>query len=150
MGTDEPPGVIHMPAKNIYHDEVVQALKKDGWTITDDPLTLRVDERDLFVDLAAERSAIGAERAGEKIAVEIQSFLNPSDVRNLQEALGQYMLYRVVLARQQPDRPLFLAVTQEVYDRILSEQLGQIVLIDLNLRVMTFDPDRCEVVQWIS
>lgn len=139
-----------MPAKNIYHDEVVKALQADGWTITDDPLTLTVGDRDLFVDLAAERITIGAEKDGEKIAVEIQSFLNPSDVRNLQEALGQYMLYRVVLARQQPTRPLFLAVTQEVYDRILSEQLGQIVLTDLNLRVLTFDPTLCEVVQWIS
>ncbi len=29
-----------MPAKDIYHDVVKQALIKDGWTITDDPLRL--------------------------------------------------------------------------------------------------------------
>jgi XisH protein len=26
-----------VPAKNLYHDVVVRALKADGWTITDDP-----------------------------------------------------------------------------------------------------------------
>ncbi|MFN9868505.1 MAG: element excision factor XisH family protein, partial [Pseudanabaena sp.] len=29
-----------MPAKDIYHDNVCNALIKDGWTITDDPLVL--------------------------------------------------------------------------------------------------------------
>ncbi len=28
-----------MPAKDIYHNEVKNALIKDGWTITDDPFT---------------------------------------------------------------------------------------------------------------
>jgi hypothetical protein len=29
-----------MPAKDIYHETVKNALIKDGWTITDDPLKL--------------------------------------------------------------------------------------------------------------
>ena len=29
-----------MAAKDIYHDVVKQALIKDGWIITDEPLTL--------------------------------------------------------------------------------------------------------------
>jgi hypothetical protein len=139
-----------MSAKNVYHDAVIDALKADGWTITHDPLTLRVGDRDLFVDLAAERVVIGAEKGKEKIAVEVQTFANPSEVRNLQEALGQYLLYRVILARQQPDRPLFLCVSREVYDGILSEPLGQIVLTDLNVRVLVFDRTSRKVFQWIS
>jgi hypothetical protein len=70
-----------VPARNIYHDIVVQALTADGWTITDDPLRLSYGGRDLFVDLGAERRTLAAEKAGQKIAVEIQSFLNPSPVR---------------------------------------------------------------------
>lgn len=69
-----------MPAKNVYHDAVVDALKADGWTITHDPLSLKVGDRTLHVDLGAERPPIGAERAGEKIAVEVQSFTGPSPV----------------------------------------------------------------------
>ena len=45
-----------MPAKDLYHDIVVAALTADGWVITDDPLQLRYQKRDLYVDLAAERS----------------------------------------------------------------------------------------------
>jgi hypothetical protein len=62
-----------VPARNIYHDTVVQALRSDGWTVTDDPLRLSYGGRDLFVDLGAERLTLAAERAGHKIAVEFQS-----------------------------------------------------------------------------
>lgn len=110
-----------MPAKNIYHDAVVAALTADGWTITADPLTVKYGTRDLFVDLAAERRTLAAEKNGEKIAVEIQSFLNASEVRSLQEAIGQYELYRAVLKEVEPDRPLLLAVPRHVYNGILSE-----------------------------
>src|SRR5437660_1477839 len=113
-----------MPAKNIYHDAVVDALKADGWTITDDPLSLKVGERNLQVDLGAERLPIGAEKGTEKIAVEVQSFTGPSPVADLQQALGQFTMYRLILAEQQPDRALFLAIPVAVYDGILSEQLG--------------------------
>lgn len=139
-----------MSAKNLYHDVVIDALKAAGWTITHDPLKLRVGRRDLLVDLGAERPLIGAEKGTEKIAVEVQSFLGPSAVADLQQALGQYTIYRLALAEEHPDRPLFLAVPTEVYDGILSEPLGQLVLVGVNLRVLVFDPDRREVVRWIS
>ena len=69
-----------MPAKNVYHDAVLEALKADGWVVTHDPLTLSFGGKDLFVDLGAERTALAAERGEQKIAVEIQSFLSPSPV----------------------------------------------------------------------
>lgn len=139
-----------MPAKNVYHDAVVAALVVDGWTITDDPLTVTIGKRDLHIDLGAERPVIGAERSGEKIAVEVQSFLNLSDVRSLQEAIGQYELYRLALAHRQPDRRLYLAVPGRVYDGILSEPLGQMALAGLQLRILVFDHTTNQVVRWIS
>lgn len=78
-----------MPAKNLYHDAVVDALKADGWTITDDPLTLAVGERNVHIDLGAERSP-GTDRVGiVLIAVEVQSFVGRSPVADLQQAVGQ-------------------------------------------------------------
>ncbi len=59
-------------------------------------------------------------------------------------------MYRLVLADQQPDRALFLAIPHAVYDGILSEELGTIVLAGANLRVLVFDPADREVVRWIS
>ena len=44
-----------MPARNLYHEAVVAALTSDGWTITDDPLSVKVGDRDLHIDLGAER-----------------------------------------------------------------------------------------------
>ncbi len=62
-------------AKDIFHQQVRNALIKEGWTITHDPFTLRISEAvKLPIDLAAE-NAIAAERESEKIAVEIKSFI---------------------------------------------------------------------------
>ena len=139
-----------MPARNIYHDTVVHALRADGWTITHDPLTLSYGGKDLFVDLGAERMALAAERGGRKIAVEIQSFLNPSPVRDLQEAVGQYDVYRAILAEADPDRRLYLAVPSRVHETLLSERFGQLIITSLALRVLVFDHQQQRVVQWIG
>src|SRR2546430_10502525 len=75
-----------MPAQDIYHDAVLRALTADGWMITHDPLSLSYGGRDLYVGLGAERTTIAAERDGQKIAIEIKSFLGSSPVRDLEEA----------------------------------------------------------------
>lgn len=63
-----------MPARGSYHEIVRKALIKDGWTITDDPLTLKFGMTELYVDLGAEK-VLAAEKEGRKIVVEIKSFL---------------------------------------------------------------------------
>jgi Holliday junction resolvase-like predicted endonuclease len=60
-------------AKDHFHDTVRNALEKEGWTITDDPYEVSIGDVDFEIDLAAEMLA--AERAGEKIAVEIKSVI---------------------------------------------------------------------------
>lgn len=139
-----------MPAKNIYHLAVVEALAADGWTITHDPLTISFGGRDLFVDLGAERTTLAAERDGERIAVEIQSFLSASPVRDLQEAVGQYDIYRALLAETEPGRTLFLAVPRRVHDGLLSERFGQLIVGQLQLRILVFDDRTGRVVTWIK
>ena len=59
-----------MPAKEFYHPHVVDALVADGWTITHDPLSLRIGGKDMFVDLGAERF-VGAERVHDVRVVEV-------------------------------------------------------------------------------
>lgn len=72
------------------------------------PLSLKAGKRDLHVDLGAERNTLAAERAGVKIGVEIQSFAAESDVRSLQQATGQLLMYLRLMARQWPDHKLYL------------------------------------------
>lgn len=61
-----------MSAKDIFHEAVKQALQKEQWVITDDPLRFQFGNVNFRVDLGAER-LLAAEREGEKIAVEIKS-----------------------------------------------------------------------------
>ena len=137
-----------MPARNIYHDAVIDALVADGWTITHDPLRVSYGGTDVFVDLAAERAAIAAEKAGRRIAVEIHSFLLPSPVRDLQEAIGQYDMYRVLLEESESDRVLYLAVPNHVYNGILSEPFGRLMVERIGLRLVVFDDLQRRIVRW--
>jgi hypothetical protein len=139
-----------VPAKNIYHNAVVKAIEADGWIITHDPLTLSYGGKDLFVDLGAERTALAAERGGRKIAVEIQSFLNPSPVRDLQEAVGQYDVYRVVLEEADPERRLYLAVPRRIHEGLLTERFGQLIVTRLRLQLLVFDEQQQRVLRWIE
>jgi hypothetical protein len=138
-----------MPAQDFYHDAVVRALTADGWMITHDPLSLSYGGRDLYVDLGAERTTIAAERDGQKIAVEIKSFLGSSPVRDLEEAVGQYQIYRTVLTEIDPGRVLYLAVPQRVYESLFAERFGQLIRERLQLRLMVFDEHEERIVAWI-
>ena len=61
---------------------------------------------------------LAAERDGKRIAVEIKSFISRSAVHDLENALGQYVVYRSMLRRLEPDRQLYLAVSH-VADKII-------------------------------
>lgn len=139
-----------MPAKGLYHDIVVEALTADGWTITDDPLYLSSGKRDLWVDLGAERNTIGAEKGEQRIAVEIKSFLSKSPVDDLQDAIGQYDMYRELLSDSEPDRTLYLAVPKSAYSGIFSEELGQLMIERLRLRLIVFEVKTERIIKWIS
>ena len=139
-----------MPARNIHHDAVIHALESDGWTITDDPLRVPFGGRNLFVDLAAERVTIGAERGSERIAVEVQSFLSPSPMFDLEHALGQYSLYRVAMSDAEPDRELFLGISDRVYDQLFADRFGQLIIEKMQVKVLVFDETMQRVVQWIK
>jgi hypothetical protein len=139
-----------MPARNIHHAAVIRALQADGWTITHDPFPIPYGDRRLFIDLGAERATIGAERGSERIAVEIASFVADSPVRDLQEAVGQFVVYRALLAQTEPDRSLYLGVSTRVYDSVLSEPLGQLVAVEVRLRFLVFDLQQQRVVRWVN
>ncbi len=135
-------------AKDIYHSTVRIALEKDGWTITNDPLTLRIGGRSAFIDLGAEK-LFAAEKEGKRIAVEVKSFISPSPVKDLEQALGQYIMYSQVLERQNFDRLLYLAIPQRVFLDFFSEELPQLIIELNHLKLLIFDADSQEVVKWI-
>jgi hypothetical protein len=84
-----------MSRKDALHETVKTVLIQEGWTITHDPYLFDSTPQ-LSTDLGAERT-IAAERGLEKIAVEVKSFLNVSQVVDLERAIGQYELYQQLL-----------------------------------------------------
>jgi len=125
-------------------EEIVKsALEKDGWTITFNPLRLVVDEVRGQIDL-------GAEKDGEKIAVEIKRFLGPSYINELEETIGQYQLYSAILMEQEPERALYLAVSETDYDRILSKPIVNQLVKSLRIRLIVFNKIEIRITQWID
>jgi XisH protein len=117
--------------------------------LTDDPLTLAIGERDLYVDLGAEKLLI-ADRGSQKIAVEVKSFISPSPVKDLENALGQYILYEDIIAEEDPERMLYLAVREEVYLTFFAEPIVQIPLRKRHIKVLIFDETQEVITRWIG
>lgn len=136
-----------MAQRDLYHQAVKQALIKDGWVITHDPYIITYGIRHAFVDLGAERT-IAAEKEGQKIAVEVKTFIGHSTVANMEQALGQYLLYRSWMSRMEPGRTLFLAVSDDVATEVFEEIAGRILLEDYAVLLVVVNMEREEIVQW--
>ncbi|MEQ9549410.1 XisH family protein [Coleofasciculus sp. G2-EDA-02] len=138
-----------MAAKDLFHQSVRRGLEKDEWMITDDPLELEWEEVKVKIDLAAER-LIAAQRGGEKIAVEIKSFIGTSLISDFHTALGQFLNYRIMLDVKQPDRLLYLAVPLETYETFFQSKFAQVAIERYQLKLIIYEPVTEEIVQWIS
>ncbi len=136
-----------MPARDIFHDAVRKGLEKEGWVITDDPLRIRSGRVDMQIDLGAER-IIAAEKGEEKIAVEIKSFISPSNISEFHTALGQFLNYRVALEEQQHDRILYLAVPQGAYKTFFNLPFVETVIDRFQLSLLVYDPNNEVIVEW--
>ncbi|WP_072620235.1 element excision factor XisH family protein [Spirulina major] len=137
-------------ARDIFHQQVKTALIKDGWTIIHDPFPIAISEAiKLQIELAAE-SAIAAERESEKIAVEIKSFIQDSDISSFHTALGQYLNYCQALEEQEPDRFVYLAVPVETYADFFELPFIQRSLQRNQVKLILYNPDREVIERWIN
>lgn len=133
-----------MPAKDKHHDAVVNALKKDNWTITNEQVLLAVDKRHLWIDIQASK-----EDAARVILVEVKGFeYIPSPIAYLQSVIGQYLLYKIALDYLGISYPLYLAVPEAAYNGILSEEIGKLAIQSVPLKLLVFDTTLEEVLQW--
>jgi XisH protein len=131
-----------MAAKDRFHNIVKIALEKEGWKITHDPLTLKVDAvTDLHIDLGAEM-LIGAERENEKIAIEIKSFLGQSAINDFHAAVGQFINYRYALADLEPDRKLYLAISLVTYEKVFVRRFIQSVIDRAQISLIIYDTEQ--------
>lgn len=137
-----------MSAKDIFHEVVKRALQKDGWQITHDPLSLSVGGVNMSIDLAAER-LIAAEREGEKIAVEVKSFLERSSaISEFHTALGQFINYRGALRRREPERTIYLAVPLTTYNTFFQLDFPKEMVEENQIKLIIYDAQQEAIVEW--
>ncbi|OYD90662.1 XisH protein [Nostoc sp. 'Peltigera membranacea cyanobiont' 210A] len=138
-----------MPAKDVYHDAVKNALIKDGWIITADPYPIKYEEVKLFADLAGEKT-IAASREGKQIVIEIKSFLSRSPMRDLETALGQYLIYKAFLSLEYPEKQLYLAIGEIIYEDFFQKVAIKFILEKYQVSLLVVDMNKQEIVKWIS
>ncbi|MHC5823172.1 MAG: XisH family protein [Nostoc sp.] len=134
-------------AKDRFHDAVRMALEKEGWSITADPYEISVGDVDFEIDLAAEMLA--AERAGEKIAVEIKSFIGRSSVSEFHTALGQFINYQFALEELEAERKLYLAVPESIHNSFFQRRFIRSVISRTQIRLLVYDEKQEVIVQWL-
>ncbi len=136
-------------AKDFYHENVRQALEKDGCHITDDPYRIRVDDVGYEIDFGAE-PLIAAEKDDVKIAVEVKSFVGPSTINEFHKAVGQFNDYYVALEIKDPKRVLYLAIPEAIWKRFFQKELIQKSIKRIDAKIIVYNPVKNELIKWIK
>jgi hypothetical protein len=136
-------------ARDLIHEPVRKALENAQWNVTDDQYTVVYAEFIVYADLAAER-IIAAERGKQKIAVEIKSFIRPSAVQDVKDALGSFQMYQAFLAEIEPDRKMYLAISDRAYHDVFRLEAVQLLMRRYPIPLIVVDVERKEIVEWIE
>ena len=135
-----------MPAKDRFHDVVVRALQKNGWTIRSEQVSFLIGRRYIWIDIQAYKDTEVA-----TTLVEVKGFRKRSQVENLMEAVGKYVVYRAVIDDAGGEQlPLYLAVPKQAYNGILSETIGKVIRKQINMKLLVVDTGNEEAITWIT
>lgn len=138
-----------MPRKDKIHEAVRNALVKEGWVIIDDPYRIEYEEADVYADLRIEKSGVG-ETSQRVLVMEIKEFASVSPMHRLEQALGQYQVYRSYLRQIAPEEQLYLAIDKASYDPLFSRKSFQRIVEDYRLALLVMDVPNEEIAQWIG
>jgi hypothetical protein len=110
---------------------------------------MKVGQIPVHIDLGAEK-IIGAERNGEKIAIEIKTFGLASFITALYEAIGKYIIYRIALEQMKSDRVLYLAMPEKVYTKFCKEPLVKEAFDQYHFKILLYKTDTKEQIEWVK
>ena len=125
-----------MPAKVRYHDMVVRALRKGGWTILAEQVALTMPTRRVWIDVRASKGADSV-----AIMVEVKGFEHLAfPVAYRAEVIGQCVLYQTILEYAQVTDSLHLAVPTAALAAILGEEIGWQAIQRAQVRLSSLIP----------
>lgn len=101
----------------------------------------------MFLDLAASKLLL-AEKQTIKIAVEIKSFVGLSTLTDFHLAVGQFLNYRLALEEFEPERILYLAIPDDIYEEFFQDSFIQLVVERYSLKLIVFSSYKGELVLW--
>jgi hypothetical protein len=137
-----------MPKKDKFHQSVIDALEKDNWIITNDPLFMPTKGGfNFYIDLGVAR-IINAEKGETKIAIEIKSFNYNSPLYSFYEMLGQYLVYEIALSKQILTWNLWIAISDIGYMRIAESPIFQEAIEKHQLKFIIINPLTNNIVEW--
>lgn len=136
-------------ARDLIHYGIKNALEKDGWVITDDPLSISNEVTRFYIDLAANRF-LTAQKEQEKIAVEIKTFGYISILEPFYCALGKYLVYKKALEEVDSSRKLYLGISNKTYNRLKLVSIFMKILTDFNIKLIVVDIETENILQWIK
>lgn len=80
----------------------------------------------------------------------MKSFIGVSTMADLEQALGQYLIYKSWLTRLEPERQLFMALGHKVAESIFDDISTRVLIKDYHLGLILVNTEQEEVVEWIS
>jgi XisH protein len=130
---------------------VVRALRKAGWTIADKPKYIGDAEAETFVyiDIEAVASSTDVNTRSRLIFVEVKCFPRKSTTQEVYIALGQYLIYRALLANQTDEVPLYLAVPRTTYEAQFNAIFRRAIR-DNRIMTIVVDLETETIVEWIE
>jgi XisH protein len=127
-----------MPRFDQCHEQVVHSLQKEGWRVEGQHVQLTSEERTAFVDIQARRPLNGT--VEQVLLAEVKCFPNEeSYTTQIYTAIGQYLVYRMMIEEANLSIPLYLSIPEttytELFDSIIMKMIQryQIKLMIVNI-----------------
>jgi hypothetical protein len=136
----------NLMARDKYHQPIKESLELAGWLVYENQ-RLRFGAHNLNIDLIAH--LITADRGMEKIAVEVKDFSSFMPMGRVYEAIGQCLVYKGILQRADPERQLYMGISQAAARILFREMNIQIIVDDYGLRFLIVNIKERRIVEWL-
>ena len=135
-----------MPSFDQCHNQVMRALQKDGWRVTEQQVPMKLGRRRVFIDLRATHGANGSRQ--ELALIEVKCFPDPQNTsQDIYTAIGQYILYRAMLRELELDISLYLSIPEVIYNDVF-DTIVQRAVAESQIKLVIVNLDKERVVRW--